>query len=697
MIGLAPVAAASQIHHDLKVRLHPQKQRLQVTDQIKITADTNPVFLLHDGLNPRSLTPGVVLEQQERLPGPIPIASYQISMPKEQQSVTLVYEGEIVHERTRHQESPGLYREELSGTISADGIYLDAGSAWYPYFPDTMQTFSMEITLPSGWLAISQGDGPEIETQAQETRIRWQESTPQDNIHLVAGTYRIYRQSVGDYEAQIYLMEENKPLADRYLTATARYLRLYEQLIGAYPYTKFALVENFWDTGYAMPSFTLLGPRVIRLPFIIHTSYPHEILHNWWGNSVYIDYASGNWAEGLTSYLADHLLDEQRGLGAYHRRRILQRYQDFIRKENDFPLNQFRGRHNSASQAVGYGKAMMVFHMLRRELGDSQFLDGLRLFYSKNRFNTARYHDLQEAFETVSQRSLQRFFKVWTHRTGAPILMLQDIHIDPTERGYRIQGKLRQTQKAPLFPMNVPVVIHFDHKKPVLHRVDMSEREVTLRFDCDDKPQQLDIDPWFDLFRSLYPEEIPPTLSQLFGNEQILFLLPSRAPKRQQQAYLALAQDWSKGYPEAKIRMDHEVDPLPKDRPVWLLGWENQHLAGFFDDLEPYPVTPGPTAIAFDDMIYSRSEHSFALTSRHRTEGQTLAWIAGHSSENIAKLARKLPHYGGYSYLAFIGKSTDNILKGQWPVTTSPLRIPLGSNRELIHAAEPAPLTHSLQ
>ena len=57
-----------------------------------------------------------------------------------------------------------------------------------------------------------------------------------------------------------------------------------------------------------MPSFTLLGAKVIRLPFIVSSSYPHEILHNWWGNGVFVDVQQGNWCEGLTAYLADHLL-----------------------------------------------------------------------------------------------------------------------------------------------------------------------------------------------------------------------------------------------------------------------------------------------------------------------------------------------------------------------------------------------------
>jgi hypothetical protein len=105
-------------------------------------------------------------------------------------------------------------------------------------------------------------------------------------------------------------------LANRYLDATVKYLDTYSKMLGPYPYAKFALVENFWESGLGLPSYTLLGPTVLRLPFIIDTSYPHEILHSWWGNSVFVDEASGNWCEGLTAYQADYRLKEEKGEGA---------------------------------------------------------------------------------------------------------------------------------------------------------------------------------------------------------------------------------------------------------------------------------------------------------------------------------------------------------------------------------------------
>jgi hypothetical protein len=85
-----------------------------------------------------------------------------------------------------------------------------------------------------------------------------------------------------------------------------------------------------------MPSFTLLGDQVIRLPFILDTSYGHEILHNWWGNGVFVDIARGNWCEGLTTYGADYLYKEQQSEAEArdYRRTSLQGYLDYVSKED---------------------------------------------------------------------------------------------------------------------------------------------------------------------------------------------------------------------------------------------------------------------------------------------------------------------------------------------------------------------------
>lgn len=173
------------------------------------------------------------------------------------------------------------------------------------------------------------------------------------------------------------------------------YVAMYQKLLGDYPYSKVALVENFWETEYGMPSFTLLGGSVLRLPFILTTSYPQEILHNWWGHGVFVAREGGNWSERLTAYLADHLVADQHGDGAAYRQEALQKYADDAARSKDFPLSAFRERHSPATEAVGYGKALMFFHMMRRDIGDDHFLKGLRTLYSGRKFQRASFDDVR--------------------------------------------------------------------------------------------------------------------------------------------------------------------------------------------------------------------------------------------------------------------------------------------------------------
>ncbi|MES9940961.1 MAG: M1 family aminopeptidase [Candidatus Thiodiazotropha sp. 6PLUC2] len=689
-----PAAASSLIQHNLQVELNSDKHYLHVIDQIELADIEQREFLLHDGLNPRSLTPGVAIKRLGSVSGSIPIAAYRLSMPEGQQTITLEYDGVISHQLRRTQESPGKSQERLPGTISSKGAYLDAGVAWYPYFQNSLQTFLMRVSLPEGWLAISQGEGPVIEDYGDQVQISWHETQPQDDIYLVAGPYQLYQHSVDGVEAQVFLSQPDETLAQRYLQATEDYLSLYQKLIGDYPYHKFALVENFWQSGYGMPSFTLLGSRVIRLPFILHTSYPHEILHNWWGNSVYIDFQQGNWSEGLTSYLADHLLAEQRGKGDHYRRNQLQRYNDFIHQQNDFPLNRFRSRHSSASQAVGYGKSLMLFHMLRRHLGDETFIKGLRRFYQNNRFKVAGFQDLQQAFEETAKDDLDDLFEPWLTRTGAPKLALQDVKIEKTAKGYRIKGTLTQIQPSSPFPIEVPILIQQQNSEPTLLRLPMNQRKMPFSVDLSSKPTQLDVDPWFDLFRHLFPEETPPTLSNLFGSESLLILLPADASKIMQQAYRALANRWSDGYPAIEIALDSDIDKLPNDRPVWILGWENRYKTAFLKILDGYPLQHKNGALELNKTSLSIKDHSFALVSRRSTEGKSMAWLGTTSPETLPGLARKLPHYGKYSYLAFHGAAPNNVLKGEWPVTESPLRRSFTEDKILLEAPKPPPLVN---
>jgi len=691
----APLASPT-VHHDLHVQLYPDQGRIQVEDRMTwpeglSQEDGQPRLHLHAGLRPQLVSPERSLVRTGTLKAMVPIAVYRLELAPNQRRMTLRYGGRIQHSLTTSSGGRGLSRRQTPGLISGQGVYLDANSAWYPRFDDEMLSFSLTAEAPPGWEVVSQGQRQMVPGDTGGPVVRWTESQPQDDIYLLAGQFRLYQRPGTPAEALVYLRRADDALAARYLDATLSYLTLYSRLLGPYPYGKFALVENFWETGYGMPSFTLLGPRVIRLPFILHSSYPHEILHNWWGNGVYIDVATGNWSEGLTAYLADHLVQAQRGRGAKYRRSALQKYADYVAAEKDFPLTAFRARHGAVSQAVGYNKTLMLFHMLRRRLGDRAFLAGLRHFYETNRFRQAGFADLREAFEQESGEDLKGWFAQWVERTGAPVLAVSAVGVDETHGRYHVSGTLEQTQGEPAYGLDVPIAVQLAGEEKAFEVViPMHTRRTEFDLEVPGRPVRLVVDPRFDLFRRLDRREIPPSLGQLFGADAVHLVLPAAAPKPLREAYHRMATSWAEG--PANIVWDDQIQSLPRTRNVWILGWDNRFRGRLESALRSQGVKLEDSAGTIGDQRFPRHSHSLVLSARHPASPDlAMAWLGSDRPEALPGLTRKLPHYGKYSYLAFAGDAPDNVLKGQWSGMNSPLNIRLGGGETPPMTLKPRP------
>jgi acetylornithine deacetylase/succinyl-diaminopimelate desuccinylase-like protein len=673
------VSASEPVRHELKVVLYPDERRFTAEDRITLPEGLQDevVVRLHSGLGPSS-PDATLTHERERSGMGVFADTYHVALGAEQRTFAMHYGGRIDHalESSAVEQARGF--RATRGMISPQGVYLGGSAAWYPQLDQTFLTFELSVTLPRGWDAISQGVRTRHRRDAETTTVHWSSPEPQDEIFLIAGRFTEYSDPSGRVEAMVFLRSPDEELAHKYLEATGRYVAMYERLIGPYAYRKFALVENFWETGYGMPSFTLLGPRIIRFPFILHSSYPHEILHNWWGNSVYPDYISGNWSEGLTAYLSDHLIKEQQGRGVEYRQTTLQKYADYVRAERDFPLVQFRSRHSSSSEAVGYGKALMFFHMLRRNLGGAIFSQGLQAFYRDYRFQVAGFGDLRKSFEAVSHQDLGREFDQWTRRTGAPVLRVPRASARRAEEGYLLSVVLQQIQRGAPYRLQVPVAVTLAGQPAAYQTtVALGERRTTVQLELPARPLRLDVDPEFDLFRRLDREEIPPALSQTFGAGKLLILLPAGAEEPLRQAYRELADVLSRAGPEeVQIRLDSNVKKLPADQAVMLIGWENEYLPQMQELLGEYRVRFAGERLSVAERDIARAEHSVVLTTRHpENRDHVICWVASNRPEALPGLARKLPHYHKYSYLWFEGEEPANVGKGRWPVLHSPMSV----------------------
>jgi hypothetical protein len=693
---LASTASAQAIvKYDFALEIEPDSHALYATARINLPpelAGQTVEFLLTDAVEITSSEPAVKRIAADGAEGFVGIngssvtltetghvARYQLRVPDSGAPFELRYEGNVNFPLGDMKEQYTRGFRSTSGIISDAGIYLAGSSLWYPYFSDELISFQLTTNVPEGWHVISQGNGNSWDAQGT---ARWDSGGAVDEVYLVGGPLIRYSEPAGAVTAEVYLHEKDDTLAKRYLTATAQYLAMYRDLIGPYPYGKFALVENFWETGYGMPSFTLLGPQIIRFPFILTSSYPHEILHNWWGNSVFVDYPTGNWCEGLTAYMADHLMQEQRGAGAAYRRDTLKKYRDFVKEDRDFPLNEFRSRHSASTEAVGYGKTLMGFHMLRLQLGDEVFKQGLARFYRSFRGKKARFSDVRAELEQASGLDLESFFQQWVDWTGAPNLVVQSVTVEQRYGEYQLRGELLQQQSGPAYEFDVPLHITtvdgFDTAW-----VRLTGKSTDFVVSTLTQPLLLEVDPDFDMFRLLDPREAAPSIGQIFGEPQILAVLPSSATRADIAGYRELVAAWQSDVHEINVVLDTEVDSIPEDQAAWLFGIENRLASALFRSGSGLDLRVTDEVISAQGQEIPLQDHSAVLVRRHPANmSKAIGWITVDPTEAFPGIATKLPHYGKYSFLGFQGTEPANSAKGEWLGTDSPLRVDLRDENE---------------
>ena len=704
--------SAGVISHDLKVRIDPAQNNLEAVDSISLPEYAGEtVFSLRKGLSPSVLTPGVELKEMvsEEDNGVYGVdyssaggvfTRYSVLLPRGVKTFEIKYGGVIAPSPAEQTEPQAQSVPETPGLITADGVYLSGAAAWYPGFKGSLSIFKVETDLPEGYDSIAGGDRVSRTTKDGRTMTVWKTASPQDGMTLVCGKYKEYKTSGEDLDFYVFLREPEDARAQKYLDAARQYIGMYSALIGPYPYGKFALVENSLETACGAPSFTLLGPDAIRLPFSVNSSYPHGILRNWWGSGVFVDYEKGNWSDGLTGYLADYLISEARGKGREYRMAALQDYADHARSGKDLPLRDSRSRN--LSEAAGYGKALMFYHMLRTTLGDEKFKAGLRDFYKKNKFKYASFEDLKSSFESqTGPARLDKFFTQWVDRPGAPEFALKDVRVTREPEGFALEFTIAQLQDGPAYQLEVPVAVQLENiSQPRLIRLIVNKKEEIFKYSSTVPPERVEIDPEFDLFRKLSPLETPPTLSRLLGAEKPLIILPTAVSSETFRDYEAFARAWagdtgspprSTPAPAPEIKNDSELAGLPEDRQVWVFGMENRFYPALAAHLETLGARFSPGRAILGNREFPPASSTFVLADVNPENPlYSTGLILAGRPEKLHLLAAELPHDGDYGYLVFDDEMT-SLATGSWEVKNSPLAAVLspGAPRKAYPARAP--------
>ncbi|HNO77871.1 MAG TPA: M1 family aminopeptidase [Phycisphaerae bacterium] len=577
--------------------------------------------------------------------------------------LTVEYAGHLEQDIAAGEKRGEIHNFGVSAHIGTNGIYL-ASAAWYPRFDS--ESDNDHVELPHFAVKLKPVDGYEFVASAPRRNrgalnpefLEFESTFPQTDLAIAGGQFQQWSRDVDGVRFAILLNPNDADAptlqrrADVFLDAAEDYYHRYTPLVGPYPYDEFTIVENFFSSGFAFPTFTLLGPAVIAMEdrALRHGYLDHEFLHSWWGNGLYVDPNDGNWCEALASFGANlygYTLDDDPE-GARKNRRDACNILTRITGDNDKPLATF-GKTEGASRSIGYQKGAAVFDMMAREIGIDNFWRAMRKLTNEHTGTFVNWDTMRTAMEDVSGVDLKSFYAQWVYGAGAPRLLLTRVWLDAATA----TGHVEIEQDEPTFSVNLPLRVHFADGSFMDVIVPVTETSTGFEFEGSKNPTEVELDPDYLVARKLADEELLPTLGGSLRSKNTLLV----QDESEWDGYQLFAGDIKQK--RAKSPADEVATPSPEQleqNALVIVGQAvTQPAIQALIERSECPIRFKADGFEIDGVDYASASQSVLCSFRHPDDfGKTVTIYYGNSAESLSN-AGILWFYGN-SLLVFDAK-----------------------------------------
>lgn len=370
-----------------------------------------------------------------------------------------------------------IFAADKDGKPSATGDnWPDRVHHWIPSLdhPSAKATATFTVTAPARDLVVANGRLDQVVNDSQTTRTwTYTESAPIPPYCMVI--------AVGEYAKfeppgptitplAYYVPASDAKFALQGFAPAAPSLKFFSETIGPYPYEKLALIVGatrfggMENSSAIVFSMNVLGPRsnprmsrAFNISEGLEQVIAHEIAHQWFGDSVTeVSWADLWLSEGFATYFAGLFVQKHDGEEAFqeYMKRAAETYFAYEKKTRTPIHDRETEVLMDLLNANNYQKGAWVLHMLRHELGDKAFFEGVRRYYNDNKDSVANTKDLQEALEQSSGQKLDKFLASWIFGAGHPQYELSWKWIKNRKS---VRLTLRQLQPEDVFPNAVPV------------------------------------------------------------------------------------------------------------------------------------------------------------------------------------------------------------------------------------------------
>ena len=247
-------------------------------------------------------------------------------------------------------------------------------------------------------------------------------ATPAYTYGFAIGSFDTAEEQLPGRSLHYYSDAHRSEALDTIFEHTADMLLFFEEKSGV-PYFQESYTQILMGTHYQeMSGFAVLRESYGNMVLADHTEtnlIGHELAHQWWGNMITCESWQHFWLnEGFATFMSaaynEHRFGPEKyqvNINAYH-----DVYQKLKQKGADKPLIFDDWSNPSADDRnIVYFKGAYVLHLLRAELGEAIFWEGLKAYSQQYYGKSVNTKNFQSAMEQAAGRNLQDFFGQWVY------------------------------------------------------------------------------------------------------------------------------------------------------------------------------------------------------------------------------------------------------------------------------------------
>jgi len=354
---------------------------------------------------------------------------------------------EIVFTGTIEMERPsGVYLTPLGGE-SAVTTHFEPAEARraFPCFdrPDVKAVFSLEVTIPTGLVAISNMPIEHAEDLSDgRRRVRFLPTPPMSTylLYLGIGPFEERELTIEGFRTISATARGTSAKTDLGLQAAGRSLRFFSDYYGIrYPLPKMHLVgipkfisgamENWGAIVASEPILLVQECNSMLNQMSMAITVTHEVGHQWFGDLVTMRKWDDLWLNESFATFSSY-----KAISALHPEwdawEMFQAYIASVALMVDslpgtHPIRVVVSDPTRAAEYfddISYGKGASILRMIESFVGEAAFRRGVAQYLTNHGFGNAEAGDLWNALASASGRPIDRIMPEWILRPGYPCL-----------------------------------------------------------------------------------------------------------------------------------------------------------------------------------------------------------------------------------------------------------------------------------